>query len=115
MVSAPQVRPRLPKKPRSGNRSAGTETSSGQSTNNPIGYLRVAVTPPLRRLARLVADGWGRADVVGLVDLGGSEGGDVGAGDGEAQLVGAKEALPQLPLGGSVLGGEEADDRPVEP
>src|SRR3954469_24576051 len=62
-----------------------------------------------------VADGWCCADVAVVVDLGGGEGGDVGAGDAEAELVGAVEAVPDGALGGAVLGLQESDDGPVEP
>jgi hypothetical protein len=51
-----------------------------------------------------VADGRGGADVAGALDLGGGEGGDVGAGDGETEPVGAEESLPQPAAGGAVLG-----------
>src|SRR3954468_15867279 len=62
-----------------------------------------------------VADGWCCADVAIVVDLGGGEGCDVGAGDAEAQLVGAVEAVPDGPLGRAVLRLQEPDDGPVEP
>jgi hypothetical protein len=56
----------------------------------------------------------GGADVAVVIDLGGGEGSDIGAGDGEAELVVAVEAVAQLATGEPVLRGEEANDGPVE-
>jgi hypothetical protein len=47
-----------------------------------------------------------RADVLVVVDLGGGDGGDVGAGDVEPEFVVAVEPLPELPARRAVLGGE---------
>src|SRR3954468_19152978 len=63
---------------------------------------------------RSVADGGRAADVGVVVDLGGGEGGDVGAADGEPELVGAEEPGAHAGLLGGVLGGDEPHDGPVE-
>jgi hypothetical protein len=52
-----------------------------------------------------VADRGCGADVAVVLDLGGCEGCDVGAGDGEAELVLAVEPLPESSAGGPVLRG----------
>src|SRR6184192_1878954 len=62
-----------------------------------------------------VADSWCGAGLAVVIDLSGGEGRDVRAGDVEAELVLAVEALADGALGRAVLRGEEADDGPVKP
>ena len=61
-----------------------------------------------------VAESRGGVEVVVFLDLGCGEGGDVGAGNGEAELVQAEEPVAEIASGGSVLRGEESHDRPVQ-
>src|SRR4051794_23307393 len=61
-----------------------------------------------------VADGGRAAGVGGVVHLGGGEPGDVGATDGEPELVGAEEPNTQVVALRGVLRGDEPDDGPVE-
>jgi hypothetical protein len=80
-----------------------------------VSVFQQVLPPPAAPTRGSVADRWCGAQVRAVRELSGGEGGDVGAGAFPADAIDAEEAVVRNTFGGSVGGGDEADDGPVQP